>query len=318
LKKTSCRHKVAAIALASGAALAITGGTAFAQPDNHPDDEGHQKVDSKNASIGIGAAQIDQSSGVTNFSVAASNSGLNEAHNGVEQGNGNSQTCNANTSGGHTLGLGVGVPVDEGEQVKGGSADATGGNVGGDCANDATNSNEANPEATILTGAASASNDTATTVDQTNSGGVDVSSDNSGNVDPSGARRIHQSGASVAAGFLGVTQHSSVENNSIAVANSGGNSAGNHVDQNNWNSQHGNANTSGGLTGAIGLGGDATASGGNSGGSASNTASNSNSASPKASITTGDASATNSTTTHVTQSNSGGVSVQSSNSGSVG
>jgi hypothetical protein len=317
--KTTCRHKLVAVALASGATLAIAGGStaAFAAPKG--DDEAPKgTVDSNNASLGIGAAQIDQNSGVTNFSAAASNSGLNEAHNGVDQGNQTGQDCNANTSGGHTLAVGVGLPSGEEDSLKGGDAKATGGNKGGECSNDATSSNSANPEATIHTGAASASNETATTVSQTNSGGVDVSSDNTGTVDPSGSRRIHQSGVSVAAGFLSVTQSSTVDNASIAVANSGGNSAGNSVDQNNGTTQHGSANTTGGFTGAIGLGGNATAGGGNTGGSASNSSHSSNSANPSASITTGDASASNSTTTHVTQSNSGGVSVQSSNSGSVG
>ncbi len=318
MKKTTCRHKLAAVALASGAALAITGGTAFASPKDKPDEGNHGDVQSKNASIGIGAAEIDQSSGVSNLSVAASNSGLNSAGNHVDQGNRTGQDCDANTSGGHTIGIGVGRSFDGGEEFKSGSGNATGGNTGGDCTNDATSSNSANPEATILTGAASAGNETSTTVSQTNSGGVNVKSDNTGSVDPSGARHVHQSGISAGVGLLSVGQSSTVDNGSLALANSGGNRAGNWVDQGNSTHQDGSANTSGGITAGVGIGGNGTASGGNSGGSASNTASSSNSANPKASITTGAASATNSTTTNVTQNNSGGVTVSSSNSGSVG
>lgn len=315
MKTITCRHKLAAIALAGGATLAIaTGGTAFAQPDDEP----HANVDSHNAALGIGAAHIDQSSGVANFSAADSNTGLNDAHNSVDQTNRTPQECSADTSGGGTFAVGVAVPVDEGESFKGGDARANGGNKGGECTNDATSSNSANPEAMIHTGSASATNETSTTVDQSNSGGVEVKADNTGTVDPTGARRIHQSGASVAAGFLSVDQHSFVDNVSLASANSGGNSASNRVDQGNWTPQDASADTSGGHTGALALGGNATASGGNSGGSASNSAHSSNTANPTASITTGDATASNSTTTHVTQTNSGGVSVSSSNNGSVG
>ena len=75
MKSTACRHKLAAIAIASGATLAIAGGTAFATPGEQvkdPDEHAPKgTVDSKNASLAIGAAQIDQNSGVTNFSAAA-------------------------------------------------------------------------------------------------------------------------------------------------------------------------------------------------------------------------------------------------------
>jgi hypothetical protein len=254
--KTTCKHRLAALALASSAAVAISaaGGTAFA-------DDGH--VDSDNASIGIGEAQIDQHSDVANFSVAASNSGFNQAHNDVDQNNDNWQTCEADTKGGGTLGLSIG-------EEESGAADATGGNIGGDCSNDATNSNDANPEASIHTGAASAGNETSTTVEQTNSGGVDITSDNTGSVaGTDDDAHVHQNGVSVGAGFLGVSQGSSVSNESLALANSGGNHAGNNVDQNNWNEQHGSANTSGGWTVGVSAGeesGDASATGGNTGG----------------------------------------------------
>ena len=323
MKSTACRHKLAAIAIASGATLAIAGGTAFATPGEQvkdPDEHAPKgTVDSKNASLAIGAAQIDQNSGVTNFSAAATNSGFNSAHNGVDQGNATGQNCSANTSGGGTLAVGLGTRSrDEGRASTGGTAQANGGNTGGDCSNDATSSNSADPIASIETGAASASNQTSTTVGQTNSGGVGISSDNTGSVDPSGARRVHQSGGSVSVGLLSVSQSSTVDNTSVAFANSGFNRAGNHVDQSNGTSQGSTANTSGGTTGALGLGGNATANGGNTGGSAANSSHSSNSANPTASITTGAASASNSTTTNVTQTNSGGVTVQSSNSGSVG
>ena len=127
MKSTACRHKLAAIAIASGATLAIAGGTAFATPGEQvkdPDEHAPKgTVDSKNASLAIGAAQIDQNSGVTNFSAAATNSGFNSAHNGVDQGNATGQNCSANTSGGGTLAVGLGTRSrDEGRASTGGTA----------------------------------------------------------------------------------------------------------------------------------------------------------------------------------------------------
>jgi len=333
LKQTTCKHRVAAIALAAGGTLALAGGTAFAASgptgqrtdgnnkshDNH--DPGN-KIRQRGHSGASGFADVEQHTGVFNLSLGLSNSGLNHAGNSIDQSNGTGQSCDANTQGGNVLAIGgLGGRHDDrkaSDANNGTSVQA--GNQGGDCSNTASSDNTANPTVSLTTGAASATNDTSTTVGQTNSGGVDVSSSNDGSIaDPSGhGNHISQSGGSWADGGLSVGQSAGVANVSIGIANSGGNSAGNHISQSNGTDQSGSSNTKGGNVLAIGGHGGTDVSTGNNGGSASNNSSSSNTANPSVTLTTGAASASNKTSTNITQTNSGGVTVSSNNSGSIG
>lgn len=338
MKNPTCKHRVAAVALAAGGTLALVGGTAFAgsssnSSNNNKNDGKHQEnnkgkehnkggnAQQKSSSYASGFAAIDQNSKVFNLSASASNTGLNDAFNGVDQSNSTDQNCNTNTEGGDVSGHG-GVQADSHKKDdgkdgkfdnKGGSSTLTG-NTGGDCSNDSSSDNSSDPQAWISTGSADASNWTGTNVTQHNSGGVDVSSDNNASIDGSNLRNAQQKSTSAADGALFVSQGSKVGNVSIALANSGGNSAANEVSQANDTSQNGNANTEGGNV--SGSRGDVTT--GNSGGSASNSSQSSNSSNPSAKISTGDASASNKTSTTVDQVNNGGVSVQSSNNASIG
>jgi hypothetical protein len=270
LKQTTCKHRVAAVALAAGGTLALAGGTAFAStggwnhngsdPGKDPSsrDFGHkndgEKIKQRGHSGASGFAEVTQHSGVFNLSLGASNSGLNHAGNSIDQSNGTGQSCSANTKGGNVLAIGgLGGRHDREASDANDGTSVQAGNQGGDCSNDASSANTANPTVALTTGDASATNDTSTTVNQTNSCGVDVSSSNDGSIDPSGhGDRIRQSGGSWADGELSVDQSSKVGNVSIGIANSGGNSAGNHISQSNDTGQDGSANTKGGNVLAIG------------------------------------------------------------------
>jgi hypothetical protein len=334
LKQTTCKHRVAAIALAAGGTLALAGGTAFASNGGHSTDPnkdpnsrdfGHKKNDGdkitqRGHSGASGFADVTQRSGVFNLSLGLSNSGLNHAGNSIDQSNGTGQSCEANTKGGNVLAIGgLGGRHDRHASDAKDGTSVQAGNQGGDCSNDASSDNTANPTVALTTGDASTMNDTSTTIGQHNTGGVDVSSSNDGSIDPSGhGDNVRQSGGSWADGGLSVDQAAGVANVSIGIANSGGNSAGNHISQSNDTGQDSSANTKGGNVLAIGGRGGVDVTTGNNGGSSSNKSSSSNTANPNVTLTTGNATASNKTSTNINQSNSGGVKVSSDNSGSVG
>ncbi len=286
--KARARHRRIAMTAAGVSALTMMGGTAAYATGGGGWDGGHQHDGDASLDNGGDAhLNVDQSQYSFTEQLALANTGANKALGVTGNLNLGEQDCVAGVEGGDIHG------VDD---------DNTTGNGGGDCTNDATQSNDGTGEANIHTGAATGKNDSKTTVNQKNDGDSSVNNsanDNTINADDGNASLSNGGNAG-----LWVGQHSEVQTSQGAEANSGHNVAISGVIGVNVGSQSG----SGGVTGGnIGWAGDGNQAG-NSGGNASNTAHQTNTGSATASITTGSATASNTSATTVTQSNTGSAS----------
>ena len=284
--KARARHRRVAGVAAGVSALTVLGGTAYAstggQYQQHKDDPA---ATLKNG--GDAKAIVDQSNYIETGQLALGNTGGNKAI--AVSGNVNLgfQDCYSDLSGGDISYVGD---------------HNTAGNEGGNCSNDAAQSNRGTTKATIDTGDAHSSNSAHTSVDQNNSGGAsadNTASNNKVKADD-GPASLYNGGDA----FLKVDQSASVGTYQGAQANTGYNTAVALGIGINAGAQSASSGNSGGN---ISYGDDGNKAG-NTGGNASNHGSQSNSGGTTASVKTGDASASNSSTTTVNQTNSGGAS----------
>jgi hypothetical protein len=287
--KARARRRRVAVTCAGVSALTVMGGTtAFASSGGGWD--GWGKHDGGEASLengGDAKVSVDQSQYTFTAQLALANTGANKAL-GLTGGlNLGSQDCAAGVEGG---------------DIKGVDDDNTTGNSGGDCTNDATQSNDGTTNAKVETGAATGKNDAKTTVNQKNEGGAAVNNsanDNTIEADDEDAWLSNGGNANV-----WVDQHSGVETWQGAAANSGKNVAVGGTIGVNLGGQYGVGGVGGGNIGWSGDGNQA----GNQGGNASNTAGQTNTGSTTAWVKTGAATASNTSATTVNQTNTGSAS----------
>jgi hypothetical protein len=286
--KARARHRRIAVTAAGVSALTVMGGTAAYATGGGWDGGHKQDGDASLENGGDAKIGLDQSQYAFTAQLALANTGANKALGITGNINLGEQDCLAGNDGG---------------DIKGVDDDNTTGNTGGDCTNDATQSNDGTSKAEVKTGAATGKNDAKTTVNQRNDGDASVNNtanDNTIESDDEGDASLSNGGNA----NLWVNQHSGVETWQGAAANSGHNLAISGTIGVNLGSQIGTGGVGGGNIGWSGDGNHA----GNSGGNASNTASQSNTGSSTASITTGAATASNTSATTVNQTNTGNAS----------
>jgi hypothetical protein len=283
--KARARRRRVAATCAGVSALTVMGGTtAFASGG------GWDKHDNSDATLengGDAKVYVDQWQHVYTEQLAEANTGANEALAIAGNLNLGSQDCTSDLSGGDIS------KVEDNN---------TAGNEGGNCANDATATNDGTANADIETGSASAPNSASTSVQQSNDGDASVNNtanDNIVEADDGDASLTNGGDAKV-----WVDQKSSVKTWQGAAANSGHNTAVAGVIGVNAGSQSGASGVSGGNIDWSDDGNTA----GNTGGNVNNTASAANTGSATAGIKTGNATASNSSSTTVHQSNTGNAS----------
>lgn len=291
--KARARRRRVAVTAAGVGALTVLGGTAYASEGGswQKEDPGTTLDNSGNATN-----KVEQESKVKTDQDATANTGGNLGLAIVGNVNAGSQECTTNLEGGNL------TDVEEKN---------TAGNDGGNCDNDARQTNRGTADASIDTGDANANNDSTTTVRQRNSGDASVANTATDNKvegdDDSGT--LYNGGDA----YLKVDQDSKVKTDQDASANTGGNYAIAAVIGVNYGQQTGTANVNGGnITDA-----DDSNTAGNKGGNASNDAVQTNNGTATAHITTGNATASNSSKTTVNQTNSGSASVANTATGNT-